>query len=289
MDTLSCFQKAAFLRQLSFSSPAKINLFFRVLYKREDGFHEIASLYQAIDLCDTLKVSFSEKDLFTCSDPLLSMDENNLVIKALRLFREKTGFSRPLSIDLKKNIPMQAGLGGGSSNAATALFAFCKLFELEISHQELSEWGAFLGSDVPFFFSSGSCYCTGRGEKLEEVSSFALPSIWIAKPLEGLSTPLVYSRCHPSSFLPRDPLKSLSSILSENFLFYNDLEEAAFSLSPSLKNLKKTLLEIGFDQVILCGSGTSFFCIGSVEPVALEGVQFFQVRAIRKQGLDWYR
>ncbi|MES2198630.1 MAG: hypothetical protein V4489_00475, partial [Chlamydiota bacterium] len=119
--------KAAEFQQLSFLSPAKINVFFKVLRKREDGFHEISSLYQAITLFDTLQIRLSAKDEFTCSDPSLSLDHTNLVNKALNLFRKKTGSSDQFSIHLDKKIPMQAGLGGGSSNAATALWAFSKL------------------------------------------------------------------------------------------------------------------------------------------------------------------
>ena len=266
---------------LSFISPAKINLFFRVLYKREDGFHEIASLYQAIDLCDTLYFTLSKRDSFTCSDPSLAMDENNLVYKALELFREKTGRCDPISIHLEKRIPREAGLGGGSSNAATTLFALNQLFSTNLSQKDLILLGSCLGSDVPFFFSSGTATCTGRGEKIQEMpfpEGLHLSPLWIAKPKIGLSTPLVYKACKPE-LLPQREADSL---------FYNDLEAAAFSICPELEALKQTLLESAFETVVLCGSGTAFFCIGMGHPPQIEGIEFFQTKPFSKENATWY-
>jgi len=272
-------------KRLSFISPAKINLFFRVLRKREDGFHEIASLYQAIDLCDILHFTPSEEDLFTCSDPSLAMDARNLICKALELFRKKTGRSHSIAIHLEKKIPMQAGLGGGSSNAATTLFALNALFSTNLTQKDLIGLGSILGSDVPFFFSLGTAYCTGRGEKLQEApfpeSLLKSSSIWIAKPKIGLSTRRVYAACKPELLPQRDPKESFA-------LFYNDLEVAAFSLLPELEALKAALLESGFETVVLCGSGTAFFCRGPRHPPQIEGVEFFQTKPFFKENAAWY-
>jgi 4-diphosphocytidyl-2-C-methyl-D-erythritol kinase len=285
MSSTQSLKRAALSdKWLSFISPAKINLFFRVLYKREDGFHEIASLYQAINLCDTLYFNFSEKDLFTCSNSSLAMDDKNLIYKALELFRKKTGKQDPISIHLEKRIPMQAGLGGGSSNAATTLFALNQIFSTNLSQKELIELGSVLGSDVPFFFSSGTAYCTGRGEKLQELpfpKGLQSSCIWIAKPKIGLSTPLVYGACKPELLFQRDPKENFS-------LFYNDLEIAAFSICPELQMLKQILLESGFETVVLCGSGTAFFCIGSNQPPQIEGIEFFKTKSFSKENARWY-
>lgn len=285
MPTCAYFPRAAPCEQLSLFSPAKINLFFRVLCKRDDGFHEIASLYQAIDLGDHIHIRKARQDHFTCSDLTLPMCDQNLVVKALLLFREKTGISDPLHIHLDKKIPREAGLGGGSSNAATTLQALYTLFGLQPSIVELQQLGALLGSDVPFFFSSGTAYCTGRGEIMRDVSlssSFYDSSFWIAKPFVGLSTPAVYKACRPDLLLPRDPQESLNSFLSSNPLFYNDLEEAAFSVNPEMKTFKNSLLESGFDQVVMSGSGSSFFCLGSIHPPVLENVSWYQVKPWKK-------
>ncbi len=233
---------------LRLKSAAKLNLFFRVLKKRSDGYHEIASLYQAIDLFDTLTFSRSDSDQFSCSFPELET-ENNLVLRALKLFRDR--FSLPgIKIHLEKKIPLQAGLGGGSSNAATTLWALNELSNRPASLKDLTLMGALLGSDVPFFFSSGTAYCTGRGEILEP---FILPSPihgWIAKPPFGLSTPLVYQETKVEELVP------------DSSLFYNDLTPAAFRLEPRLQEFEKSLLNRGFETVSMTGSGTAFFCFG---------------------------
>ncbi len=277
-----CFAQAAEDRQLSFLSPAKINVFFRVLGKREDGFHEISSLYQAIDLCDTLTLSASSHDIFTCSDPSLPMQEDNLVIKALRLFRKKTGFLRPCALHLDKKIPMMAGLGGGSSNAATTLAALNTFSGLNLATQTLASWGAELGSDVPFFFFSGAALASGRGEILVDTEPFLQKPLWIVKPKEGLATPHVYKICKPSA-------------VEREGMFYNDLEEPAFTLLPSLRVLKESLLTFGFKTVLLCGSGTSFFCTDPKEPCnekilreRFPGMMIFAAKPFQRKQSGWY-
>ena len=281
-------KKAAKPWQLSLLSPAKVNLFFRVLFKRKDNFHEIASVYQAISLSDVLHISLSTQDVLTCSEPSLAVDETNLINKALVLFRKKTGLTSSFHIHLEKRIPIEAGLGGGSSNAATALCAFCRLLKTPVSESLLMEWGAELGSDVPFFFSRGTSYVTGRGEEIRNVTAPKSLSFWIAKPNWGLSTPSVYAACVPSDFEQRDPAVSLDMFLQGELPFYNDLEVPAFTLSGSLKKLKESLLQMGFDSVILSGSGTAFVCFGSVEEPKLSDVQFFFVRTLQRKDQEWY-
>ncbi len=286
--------KAADTQQLSFLSPAKVNLFFRILYKRDDGFHEIASLYQAISLFDKLQIKLSDKDVFTTDDPSLALDQTNLVTKALALFRKKTGDFSCFSIHLEKKIPKEAGLGGGSSNAATALWAFCSILQKNVPIEELKKWGAELGSDVPFFFTLGTAYGTSRGEILEEIPSVSSFPLWIAKPNWGLSTAKVYGSCDVSKFPSerRDPVFDLRDFLSGVKKFYNDLELPAFSLSPELKRVKEDLLRLGFSEVILSGSGTAFFCIppltGDAFIPKLPGVDFFSVKTLQRNELRWY-
>jgi 4-diphosphocytidyl-2-C-methyl-D-erythritol kinase len=243
---------------VEFYSPAKINVFFRVLRKRSDGYHEIASLYLAIDLCDRLFFVQDASDFLTCSDPNLSTGSDNLIAKALHLFRSRFPIPFGVKIHLEKNIPMQAGLGGGSSNAATTLWALNALAGRPASLNELIELGSALGSDVAFFFSQGSAYCTGRGERLEPHPLTRPMEGWIAKPPFGLSTPLVYRETRPEELPPRDPLASLAGLLS-----YNDLEPASFRLEPRLASFRGGLERMGFDSVTMTGTGTAFFCLGT--------------------------
>ena len=153
---------------------------------------------------------------------------------------------------------MQSGLGGGSGNAATTLWALNELTGRKATLDQLIAMGAELGSDVAFFFSQGTAYCTGRGEFLEP---FDLPHPlegWIAKPPFGLSTPLVYKETRVEELAPKDPIASLRSYPQ----FYNDLESAAFRLEPRLLDCRGRLVQMGFKSVTMTGSGTAFFCIG---------------------------
>lgn len=277
--------QAAAKQQLAFRSPAKVNVFFCVKHKREDGYHEISSLYQAISLSDTLYIAPAEKDCFTCSDPSLVMDGTNLVLQALALFRQKTDCKQPLTIHLEKKIPMQAGLGGGSSNAATLLFACKQLLLPDLSEELLCEWGSQIGSDVSFFFSEGSAMATGRGEVLQTADLYITTPFWVVKPPEGLSTQKVYGALDLGNLPQRRDKENL----------FNDLEIPAFTLDPSLARLKKSLLDFGFSSVLLCGSGTSFFCLEGnkkYEQAQIEKefprLQVFSVSPLQRKRGMWY-
>ncbi len=254
-----------------YKSPAKLNLFFQVIRKRPDGYHEIASLYQAIDLFDRLFFSEAKSDQITCTDPSIPLDGNNLIARALKIFRKKYP-TPPLHIHIEKQIPSQAGLGGGSSNAATALWAINEMMGKPAAIKDLMEMGAEIGSDVPFFFSSGCGYCTGRGEKIEEREHRLLTG-FLAKPNFGLSTALVYQNTR----IEEMPTKKK---------FFNDLESAAFRLEPRLVEIKR-LLQLQFKQVTMTGSGTAFFCLDGT-PSSIEGVSFFSFCSITRNQLMWY-
>ncbi len=248
-------------------SPAKLNLFFRVLGKRSDQYHEIASLFQAIDLCDTVIIEKAERDALSCSDPELPCDSSNLAWKALDLFRQMFPFPFFVHIHLEKKIPMRAGLGGGSSNAATVLWGLNQLCNGPAAVEQLAVMGARLGSDVPFFFSTGTAYCTGRGEILESVSLPQPLQGWLAKPSFGLSTPLVYKETCVDALPNRNPREALRA-----GSFFNDLEPAAFRLEPRLIAFKNRLDAMQFDSVTMTGSGTAFFCLGkppAVDPALI--------------------
>jgi 4-diphosphocytidyl-2-C-methyl-D-erythritol kinase len=278
----------------SYFSPAKLNLFFRVLSKRGDGFHEIASLYQAIDWGDTLELAEACDDQFTCSDPLLPCDEKNLVVKALDLFRLRSGLSSfRVRCHLEKRVPMEAGLGGGSSNAATMLYACNELAGSPATLQELGLWAAELGSDVAFFFSSGSAYCTGRGEKFADqrlpLRSILLPgATWIAKPAFGLSTPKVYAAICSDRLEKRDPRMVLESFHKGTPLFFNDLEDPAFHICPALQDVKCTLQKAGFSTVVMTGSGSAFICLGLSAPPTFDGLIMAPILPIERKNDGWY-
>ena len=244
---------------MKYFSPAKLNLFFRVLRKRSDGYHDIASLFQAIDLGDDLFFETSDQDRLTCSDESLPCDASNLIWKALMVFRMHYDCP-PVHIHLVKKIPMQAGFGGGSSNAATTLWALNQWSHQRISSKKLQIIGAQIGSDVPFFFSTGTAYCTGRGEVVESTFLSPFSGCW-AKPSFGLSTPLVYRETRLEELDPVDPKIALSSFFTSQPQYFNDLEKAAFRIEPRLIAFKNQLLS-DFQTVVMTGSGTAFFCFG---------------------------
>ncbi|MEC7840438.1 MAG: 4-(cytidine 5'-diphospho)-2-C-methyl-D-erythritol kinase [Chlamydiota bacterium] len=273
---------------LYFRSPAKINLFLKILGCRNDGFHELASLFQAVSLYDELSFSCSSKDTFSCNESTIPTDSRNLVIKARNLFRDKTGLSKPVAITLAKNIPHEAGLGGGSSNAATTLWAMNELEGNPVSTQELILWASEIGSDVPFFLSSGIAYCTGRGEKLLDVDPLKnFPMITLLKPNISLSTQSVYQNLNLKSLNTRDPSDDLLRYSKGEFVCYNDLQDAAFSQAPELQLTYDRISKMNFDTVVLSGSGSSFFALGegSSQP---EDIWCKSVRPVSRDHGYWY-
>lgn len=272
-------------------SPSKINLFFKVIKKRDDLFHEIVSLFQATSLGDylTINISTEERDVLKTDHPALSCGSDNLILQAAELFRKKTGKSIYIDVFLEKNIPMEGGLGGGSGNAATALWAMNALSHFPLSDDELMELGGKLGSDVPFFFSSGRAICRGRGEIIEDTPFRPnLKKVYLAIPPFGVSTPRVFEVVNCKMLPSINPLSLLRALRNGETPLMNDLEPSAFFVDPRLAKLKQKLLTMPFDSVTMSGSGSTFFCMGNVEKPSIDGVQFYEVDFLsRKPGL-WY-
>ncbi|MFN0064807.1 MAG: 4-(cytidine 5'-diphospho)-2-C-methyl-D-erythritol kinase [Chlamydiales bacterium] len=261
-------------------SPAKINLFLRVMSRRLDGFHNLATLMQAIDLGDTLHFQLSKRDIFTTTTHEIPCDPSNFILRAVTLFRQKTGKEFGITIHLEKNIPPQAGLGGGSSNVATTLYALNELLHTKISEKELQSWSQHISSDAPFFFSQGTAYCRGKGEIVEEIEELVLPRMGLVKPPMGLSTPEIFrdldlSRC---SSTPPDEL--LRSFFERRPIYENDLQEKAFTKLPHLASLKEKLARDA-ECVMMTGSGTGLICFGPKKTPDLE------IFPIRRTG-GWY-
>jgi len=274
---------------LQLFSPAKINLFLRIINKRPDGYHNLSSLFQTIDFCDilTFDLNNEQKDILTCSDKTLATDETNLVLKATKLFREKSGIPIYLKIHLQKNIPLQAGLGGGSGNAATTLWGLNALTNSTIATSELMSWGAEIGSDVAFFLSHGTAYCTGRGEKIQEVSCLPKTIVTIVKPDVNLPTPAVYKELNVK--YEEQVTNDFENILAGKIDYFNDLEPPAFKISPELFDLKQKLLSSGFHTVVLSGSGSSFFCLGDGDLDSRKNLMIFKTCFIQRNSHQWFK
>ncbi len=260
------------------NAPAKLNLFLKVLGKREDGFHEIETVMQMIDLHDTLKFQKRDDSQVTLNvrevQPLFAgtqrireeipRDENNLVIKAVNLLREETGCQLGVDITLIKRIPSQAGLGGGSSDAASTINGLNRFWNLELSLADRCRLAGRLGSDIPFFVAESPLgICTGRGEAIQPKASRKLHFV-LVKPHSGLSTAAVYSNCASSTFSQsaKDVVKGLhiANIASvKSSLFYNSLEEPARRLNLDVQQTLKQLEQQPFVNTMMSGSGTACF------------------------------
>lgn len=272
---------------LSLFSPAKINVFLKVVGRRPDGFHDLASLFQTVDLKDTLHLAFAEQDEMTSTCRTLPRDHSNLIFKAADLFRKKSGRQFGLHVHLVKRIPQQAGLGGGSSNAATTLWGINQLLGKPYSVEELIEWSAEIGSDVPFFFSQGTAYCTGRGELLRAIEPLISQKVWIVKPDKGLSTPEVFGNVVFDELPLRDPENTLENILKGKMECFNDLESSALRLFPELVDIKHRLSE-GHSHVSMTGSGSAFFCLGGPMPHKIPHTRIYPAAFINRPADAWY-
>ena len=246
---------------MEFFAPAKINLSLRVLGRRADGFHDLESLMCPVSVFDTLDVTVCREGglEFTCDDATLPVGDDNLVVRAARLFCGACGVDPNVRIALKKEIPHGAGLGGGSSNAATTLLALDRLFETRLSRETLAEMAADLGSDVPFFVYQSAAMIRGRGERVEPVAfSHALPLLLI-KPPFGVPTPWAYSRWKDALEIPGVPYAAQTFPWGE---LINDLERPVFEKYIFLADLKRWLLDqpeaVG---ALMSGSGATVFAV----------------------------
>lgn len=253
---------------------AKINIGLHVLGKRPDGYHNIETVFRLINLYDELEfVQDDEGIAFTSNIPLLANDNTNLCIRAANLLRDLTGIHMGVEITLKKRIPLGAGLGGGSSDAAAVLKGLTKLWSLDISIEELQTLSATLGSDVPFFFTSQTAYATSRGERLTPFTVQIPYWILVVTPDIHVSTTWAYSNVHLQQAQNRPDLRGLletaidkPAILRSNVT--NDFEESVFREFSDISKLKETLLEEGAEFALMSGSGSSVFGFFSSEAKA---------------------
>lgn len=260
---------------MTLHSPAKINLWLRILGKRSDGFHEVQTRLCRLTLGDTVEIEHrgaGTQVSLTCSDPTVPLDESNLALRALRAFESRTGKQSSWRIHLEKKIPAGAGLGGGSSNAATILMGANQLAGLPLSQAQLIELGAQIGSDVPcFLLDSPAADGAGRGEQVTPADfPWQLPLVLI-KPPFPIPTPWAYKRWAASKEIP--------GILYAPQLcpwgaMVNDLERPVFEKFLLLPTLKTWLLEHGEVQAaLMSGSGSTLFAITQNPAQAAEMVE----------------
>jgi 4-diphosphocytidyl-2-C-methyl-D-erythritol kinase len=242
-------------------APAKINLSLKILGQRNDGFHEVDTLIAPISLYDEIGIEKRpEKGIkFRCDDPSVPQGSDNLVVRAAKTFFETTKIEPAVSIELKKKIPHSAGLGGGSSDAASVLLALEDMFETKLSREALAEMAEPLGSDVPFFLFQSAAVCKGHGEMVMPVKLQRPFPILLLKPGFAVSTAWAYSRWQDSREIPGIRYEA-QEFAGQTFA--NDLERPVFEKFVFLAQLKMWLLsqsEVG--AALMSGSGSTMFAV----------------------------
>jgi 4-diphosphocytidyl-2-C-methyl-D-erythritol kinase len=243
-------------------APAKINLSLKILGRRNDRFHELDTLITPISLRDEIRIDKGrpEKGIkFRCGDPSVPQGDDNLALRAAKAFFETTKIEPAVSIGLKKKIPHGAGLGGGSSDAASVLLGLNELFEAKLSREALAEMAESIGSDVPFFVFQSAALCKGRGEIVMRVKLQRQFSILLLKPAFAVSTGWAYSRWQHSREIPGVRYEA-QEFADQSFV--NDLERPVFEKFVFLAQLKMWLLsQSDVGAALMSGSGSTLFAV----------------------------
>jgi 4-diphosphocytidyl-2-C-methyl-D-erythritol kinase len=246
-------------------SYAKINWTLDVLFKRGDGFHELRTIYQSISLHDLIRITVTSGSIeVVCDDPQVPCDETNLAHMAATQLRELTGTKLSARIEIEKRIPVAAGLGGGSSNAAAVLLGLSRLWEVEPGDRELTQIAARLGSDVTFFLIGGTALGVGRGEEVYSIEQAECEHLLLVNPGFAVSTAEAYGRLSeltsqrsaammPFAFFAAKGIRGLTLAVS------NDLEEVVLAAHPEIAEVKRLLLSLGAKNALMSGSGATVF------------------------------
>lgn len=257
------------MKILVLQSPAKLNLYLRVLNKRPDGYHNLKTIFERIDLCDELQFTenASGSIKIVCDHPHIPTGPKNLVFKVAMLLKQQYGVSQGVTVRIKKCIPVAAGLAGGSSNAATALIGLNRLWRLKLTRQELISIGNQLGSDIAFFLNECSwALGEGRGEKILDLN--IRKKYWhiLVTPKLKMSTPEVYKSLNLKTLTnKKDSVNILIHSLQERNIdkiidcLSNDLEYSILKIAPKLEIVKERLKTLGVKGVSFSGSGASVF------------------------------
>ncbi|WP_078414555.1 4-(cytidine 5'-diphospho)-2-C-methyl-D-erythritol kinase [Priestia abyssalis] len=252
--------------KLMVKAPAKINLSLDVLHKRSDGYHEVKMVMTTIDLADRVELTerYDQKIMIHSHDRYVPDDHRNLAYQAAQLLKERFQINKGVTISIVKNIPVAAGLAGGSSDAAATLRGLNKLWDLNLSLDELALLGAEIGSDVSFCVYGGTAIATGRGEIIEHIDT--PPNCWVilAKPEIGVSTAEVYKNLNLSNVKHPDVESMVQAISEQNYgkmcsAVGNVLETVTLNTHPEVALIKEQMKRFGADAVLMSGSGPTVF------------------------------
>lgn len=252
--------------EIVLDSYAKINLALDILYKRDDGYHELNTIMQQIDLKDRIIIRNRNKGIhIQCDNKDVPLDEKNLVYKAWEKIKEKTGINRGIQITIEKKIPVAAGLAGGSSNGGAVLKGLNLLWDLKLSDEELMAIGKEIGADVPFTIMGGTAWAKGIGERLTRLNSFSGKMVLLANMGIPVSTEWVYKNMDLKSINKRVDIESLIRYMEEDDLLSlaknmeNVMEAVVIEKYPQIERIKEDMIKFGALGSLMSGSGPTVF------------------------------
>jgi len=256
----------------TFKSPAKINLCLHVLGRYENGYHALAMAMQRIDLCDDIHIRITKQSgvKATCAGLVLMPDEDNIAARAARLLLTEAQLDVGVEIQIDKRIPVAAGLGGGSSNAATVLLGLNEMLDLRLDNQRLQQLGAQLGADVPFFIFQQPAWATGTGTELTPLPPLPEVAYLLVNPGIAVSTAEVYQSLQLTKGGELANLPRFSVVTKEDLsaALHNDLERITLVRYPLLQQIKQQLLQLGARGALMSGSGATLFGVFPSLPAA---------------------
>jgi len=265
------------MNEIAIKAPAKINIGLNIINKREDGYHNLETLFYPINLYDNIIIKPADSLKFNTDSDFLASENDNIVLKAVRLLERESGEKINVEIRLEKNIPVGAGLGGGSSDGAAVLKALNKAYSLNLSEDRLISLALELGSDVPFFIRSTPSLASSRGEILTPVNFSISSPVLIVNPGIHISTKWAFQNILPGKWHTGlfDLLKENGDIKSLKSGILNDFETICLQHYPELKNIKDKLYFYGADFALMSGSGSSFFGIFPSSEQAQTALEYF--------------
>ena len=250
---------------IKLKSFAKINLGLEIIGKRADGYHNLKTIFQTIDLFDTIEIKENQSGTIHLEgdDQLVKWDRGNTIFKAFAIMCETYNLRQGFDIFVKKKIPGGSGLGGGSSNAAVILLFLNEYFRLNLQMEDLIDIGAEIGADVPFFLVGGTVMAEGIGEKITPLENFEESRVTIVIPAIKVPTGLIFSHFNLTS----RPIKSkIDTFITSKKLevLENNLEKTTFELFPEVRKIKKKMRTMGFKLVLMSGSGSAVYGVQGI-------------------------
>ncbi|MGC6769030.1 4-(cytidine 5'-diphospho)-2-C-methyl-D-erythritol kinase [Enterococcus sp. LJL128] len=249
-------------------APAKINLGLDALYKREDGYHELEMVMASVDLADRLifETLPENRIILESNNSFIPLDKKNHVYAAAELLKRRLSIQEGVRIYIEKQVPVAAGLAGGSSDCAAALRGLNRLWQLELTNQELAELGSEIGSDVPYCIEGGTAFVTGRGEKIEKLPP--MPQCWVVlvKPKMSVSTASIFGSLSFNSIQHPDIKGLKDAVLAQDYQkmteqIGNALESVTIQRYPVVQQIKDRMLKFGADAALMSGSGPTVFAL----------------------------